>query len=165
MLTLLALAQGKRGLVRHIAAVIAGFALILVAAWFCFTQFLVFPPLIGALVAFGSAGVSGLAARSIGASVDLDRGIGRVLESLGGFGETPSSPDVMAESIVRLTGVTGALLLRSERVVGAYGYPGPRPGTVPNTANVPAGMLLTKIPWVAIPAEPRMAFWFFSTPH
>jgi signal transduction histidine kinase/CHASE2 domain-containing sensor protein len=146
MLTLLALAQGKRGLVRHIAAVIAGFALILVAAWFCFTQFLVFPPLIGALVAFGSAGVSGLAARSIGASVDLDRGIGRVLESLGGFGETPSSPDVMAESIVRLTGVTGALLLRSERVVGAYGYPGPRPGTVPNTANVPAGMLLTKIP-------------------
>ena len=145
MLALLSVAQGRHGILRHLAAMLLGLALVLVAAYVCWTQFLMFPPLIASLVAFGAAGVSGLSARSVQASADLDRGIHRVLESLRSFGETPA-PDAAAESIVRLTGVTGAVLLRSGRVVGTHGFPGPRPAGFPNEANLPAGILLTKIP-------------------
>jgi len=145
MLALLSVSQARRGVLRHSAAMLLGLALVLAACYVCFADLLVFPPMVAALVSFGSAGVSGLAARSVQASAGLDRGIARVLESLRGFGATPS-PNAVAESIVALTGATGALLLRSGRVIGSYGYPGPRPTGVPDEAKLPAGIQLARIP-------------------
>jgi signal transduction histidine kinase/CHASE2 domain-containing sensor protein len=144
MLVLLSISQGRRGALRLLVAVTLGLALILFASYECFARLLLFPPLFAALIAFGSAGVSGLAARSFEASAGLDRGIRRVLESLPQFGENPSA-DETAEAIVRLTGVTAALLVDAGTVVGAYGYPGPRPAGVPEKKNLPAGMLLTEV--------------------
>ena len=145
MLALLSLAPGRHGLLRHAAAMILGLAVLLLAAWLCLTQLLIFPPLIAALVSFGSAGISGLAVRAMQASAGLDRGIHLVSESLGGLGAVPA-PDAIAESIVRLTGVTAALLLRSGQVAAAYGYPGPRPKGAPEKADLPEGTILTRLP-------------------
>jgi PAS domain S-box-containing protein len=145
MLFLLSRAERKSGVPRHSAAVLLGLALVLAASYFSFSQLLVFPPLIAALVAFGSAGVSGLVVRSVEASTRLDNGIQSAAGSLGGLW-SPPAPDLTAEAIVRLTGVTGVLMLKAGRVLGAYGYPGPRPEGVPAKGQVPAGLLLTKIP-------------------
>jgi PAS domain S-box-containing protein len=143
VLALLSISPGRRGLLRHIAAIAGGLALLVITAYICFTQFLVFPPLIAALVSFASAGVLGLAARTVDASARLDQGTYRVLESLRAFGDSPP-PNAMAESIVRLTRVSGALLLKSGKVVGAYGFPGPKPAVAPDTEKLPAGTTLTQ---------------------
>jgi signal transduction histidine kinase/CHASE2 domain-containing sensor protein len=144
MLALLSFAQGRRGVLMHLAAVVLGLGFLLAGAYLCFTQLLVFSPLVASLAAFGSAGLAGLAERSVKASAELDRGIQRVLESLRGFGEGPSA-NATAESIVRLTGVTAALLFRSGRLPGAFGYPEPGPEGMPGEDKAPAGMRLTKI--------------------
>jgi signal transduction histidine kinase/CHASE2 domain-containing sensor protein len=143
MLGLLSLAQGNRAAVRHIGALLLGLAAILLVDYLCFSQLLIFPPLIASLLSFGSAGVAGLASRSIQASAGLDRGIRRVQESLRGVGSAPSS-GATTESIVRLTGVTAALLARSGRIIGAHGYPGVRPG-LPREASLPAGSAQTRL--------------------
>ena len=121
-----------------------GLALVLAASYFFFSQLLVFPPLIAALVAFGSAGVSGLVVRSVEASTSSTTVSSRPPVRWASW--SPPAPDLTAEAIVRLTGVTGVLMLKAGGVLGAYGYPGPGPEGVPAKGQVPAGLLLTKIP-------------------
>ena len=145
MLGLLSLAHGRRPGLRLACALLLGFGVVLLAAFLCFTRLFIFPPLVAVLVAFGSTGISGLAARSINASAALDRGIQRIQESLRSFGRPPS-PNCVAESIVRLTGAPAAVLLRSGKIIGAHGYLGPRPQAVPSADNLPAGFILTKVP-------------------
>jgi signal transduction histidine kinase/CHASE2 domain-containing sensor protein len=167
MLTLLSLAPGNRAGLRLLAALAAGVLLILFASYECFARFLIFPPLVSALLSFGAAGILGLAAISFEASAALDRGIRQALRSLP-EPVAPPGPDEIAESIVRITDVTGALLSRSGKVLGAWGFPGPRPAVLPAKTNLPNGMATTEIrlggdslllllhPWSAPPPRNAM---------
>ncbi|MDE3198092.1 MAG: CHASE2 domain-containing protein [Acidobacteriota bacterium] len=145
MLLLLTLAQGRNGMLRHAAALAGGVLLILLAGYGLFGVLLLFPPLAAMLVSATAAGLSGLGFRSVTASAALDRGIRTSLDSLETFGALPS-PDRVAESIERLTGAAGVLLVKSGRVVGASGYPAPRPAGVPDAGALTQDTGISKIP-------------------
>jgi signal transduction histidine kinase/CHASE2 domain-containing sensor protein len=144
IIALLALAQG-RGPLRFVAAIGLALLVILAASYLCLTQLFIFPPLVAALISFGSASVSSLAVRSMEASAALDRGIRQVLNSLTRI-ETQIPPASTMESIVRLANVTGALLLKGDHVVGSFGYPAPIPEHFPEAPVLPSVVLLKKIP-------------------
>jgi signal transduction histidine kinase/CHASE2 domain-containing sensor protein len=144
VISLLSLAEG-RGLVRFVLAIGLAFAIILGVSYLCLTRFFIFPPMLAALISFGSASVSSLAVRSMEASAALDRGIQQVRNSLTRI-ETNLAPASTMESIVRLTGVTGALLLEGDRVVGSFGYPGPTPDHFPESPVLPSESLLKNVP-------------------
>jgi signal transduction histidine kinase/CHASE2 domain-containing sensor protein len=144
MIGLLALAQGSRSELRFLAAIALGLAIIIGVSYFCFVQLLIIPALLAAVVSFGLTGISSLAMRSVKASLSLDQGIQQVLSSLMHL-ESNVTAAATLESMVRITGVTGAVLLKSKQVIGSYGYPGPLPSDFEAHPSLPAICAMTKI--------------------
>jgi PAS domain S-box-containing protein len=91
-LMLLEAAQGRHELLKQLAVFIGMAALILTAGYFAFLKFLVFPPIVPCLVAFGCAGVLGLLQRSLAASARLDTNIEEL--ALSGDLLAPAGPGI-----------------------------------------------------------------------
>jgi signal transduction histidine kinase len=91
-LTLFALerSQGRMEMIRHGAAILALSATVLFAAYFEFTQLLVYPPLVSALVALGSAAVFGVLWRALSASSQLDASLAQLTLSTDIFAPPPA---------------------------------------------------------------------------
>ena len=80
-LALLEVAQGGREIVKQLAALGAAAFLVILGSYLAFTELLVYPPLVPALVAFASAGMLGLLYRSLAASSRLDLNIAELAAS------------------------------------------------------------------------------------
>jgi signal transduction histidine kinase/CHASE2 domain-containing sensor protein len=145
IISLLALAQGRRGALRFVLAIGFGLTAIVGVSYCLLAKILIFPPLLAALISAGSAAISSLAMRSMEASAALDQGIRQVINSLSRL-ETNLNLASTMESIVHLTGVTGALLLNRDRVIGSFGYPTPIPRHFPDSPVLPSVVLVKKVP-------------------
>jgi len=80
-LFLLEASQGGREVLKQTGGLVLVAALILLASYIAFTRFLVVPPLVPCLVAYGCAGILTLLRRSLLASARLDRNIGELAVS------------------------------------------------------------------------------------
>ncbi len=91
-LMLLEAAQGGHELLKQLGVLIGMAALIVAAGYLAFMKFLVFPPILPCLVAFGCAGVLGLLQRSMTASARLDSNIAEL--ALSGDLLAPAGPGI-----------------------------------------------------------------------
>ena len=91
-LMLLEAAQGRQELLKQLAVFIGMGTLIIAAGYFAFLKFLIFPPIVPCLVAFGLSGLLGLLYRSLAASARLDTNIEEL--ALSGDLLAPAGPGI-----------------------------------------------------------------------
>lgn len=123
--------QGPFQALQQIVSLAAILGAIVIVCYFSFTRLLVYPPLTLCLVSCGSAGLLGELRRSIVASKQLDRAIEEIRQAENSL--TVMSSRSAAESILRLTGASGAAIYISERfgllqLVSTAGSPIPYKG-------------------------------------
>lgn len=123
--------QGPFQALQQIGSLVVVLGAIVIVCYFSFTRLLVYPPLTLCLVSSGSAALLGELRRSIVASKQLDRAIEEIRQAENSL--IVMSPRSAAESILRLTGASGAAIYSSGRfarlrLVSTAGSPIPHKG-------------------------------------